>query len=128
MAANLWQHTCFELFVAERGMPGYHEFNFAPSGEWAVYAFAGYRRSVALGDTLQGPQIHIRQAEGRLELDAIVHLDSLIPAGAVLAAGVTAVIEDRSGGLSYWAVTHAGDKPDFHRAESFTLEIDAVRN
>src|SRR5689334_19778837 len=30
---KLWRHTCCELFVREKGGAGYHEFNFAPSGE-----------------------------------------------------------------------------------------------
>ena len=40
---GLWQHTCFEVFVMAEEGPGYREFNFSPSGEWAVYAFRGYR-------------------------------------------------------------------------------------
>mgnify|MGYP003348655943 CR=1 FL=1 len=34
--ADLWQHTCFEAFVAIEGASGYHELNLAPSGEWAM--------------------------------------------------------------------------------------------
>ena len=40
IATQLWRHTCFEAFIAMEGQPAYHEFNFAPSGEWAVYAFS----------------------------------------------------------------------------------------
>ena len=36
IATQLWRHTCFEAFIAVEGQPAYHEFNFAPSGEWAV--------------------------------------------------------------------------------------------
>src|SRR5580700_7566104 len=43
IATHLWHHTCFEAFIAVEGKPAYHEFNFAPSGEWAAYAFCGYR-------------------------------------------------------------------------------------
>ena len=35
-ADGLWQHTCFEAFIRHEGKPGYYEFNFAPSGAWAV--------------------------------------------------------------------------------------------
>src|ERR1700691_3942933 len=42
-ARDLWRHTCFETFIAVDGQPTYHEFNFAPSRAWAVYAFSGYR-------------------------------------------------------------------------------------
>src|SRR5256885_16422013 len=40
---NLWQHTCFEIFISRAGMDAYYEFNFSPSGEWAAYAFHRYR-------------------------------------------------------------------------------------
>ena len=40
---ELWKHTCFEAFVAENAGDGYRELNFAPSGEWAMYSFTGYR-------------------------------------------------------------------------------------
>lgn len=43
IADRLWQHTCCEIFVSRHGFPAYHEFNFAPSGEWAAYAFERYR-------------------------------------------------------------------------------------
>ncbi|MGD2056793.1 MAG: hypothetical protein PVJ15_08295, partial [Gammaproteobacteria bacterium] len=43
-ADHLWRHTCFEAFVMAGAGPGYREFNFSPSGEWAAYAFQGYRQ------------------------------------------------------------------------------------
>src|SRR5688500_19029231 len=45
--SRLWQHTCCEVFVARRGSSAYHEFNLSPSGEWAAYAFDGYRSPCA---------------------------------------------------------------------------------
>ena len=44
-------------------------------------------------------------------------------AGSALRLGLTAVIEDRTQGLSYWALKHAAEKPDFHRAESFQVAL-----
>jgi hypothetical protein len=38
-ADNLWQTTCFELFLKPAEGASYLEFNFSPSGEWAAYAF-----------------------------------------------------------------------------------------
>ena len=49
VAERLWQHTCCELFVARAYEPGYREFNFSPSGEWAAYAFAAYRDGGPIG-------------------------------------------------------------------------------
>ena len=75
-AAQLWQHTCFEAFIAVEGQPAYHEFNFAPSGEWAVYAFSGYRKGGPVANEMMRPQIALRSTGSRLELDSLVRLDS----------------------------------------------------
>ena len=42
-ADGLWRHTCFEAFVGSDHAPDYREFNFAPSGHWAAYAFSAER-------------------------------------------------------------------------------------
>jgi hypothetical protein len=38
-AEELWQTTCFEAFMRVHGAEAYREWNFAPSGVWAAYAF-----------------------------------------------------------------------------------------
>jgi hypothetical protein len=122
---ELWRHTCFEAFIAVDGQQAYHEFNFAPSGEWCVYALSGYRNGAPVADETMCPQIAVRSTENRLELDALVRLDSLsaIHPHASLQIGLSAVIET-SDGLSYWALRHPADKPDFHRADGFALLLE----
>ena len=51
-ADHLWRHTCFEAFLMEGEGPEYREFNFSPSGEWAVYDFRGYRNGGVLENKL----------------------------------------------------------------------------
>ena len=125
-AKQLWQHTCFEAFIALEGQVAYHEFNFAPSGEWAVYAFRGYRDGDPVADEMMRPNIAIRSTANRLELDALVRLDNLsaIHPRAALRIGLSAVIET-SDGISYWALHHPKDKPDFHNADGFTQLLEA---
>jgi hypothetical protein len=128
IAAYLWQHTCFEAFIAVEGQPAYHEFNFAPSGEWAVYAFSGYRNGGLLANEMMRPNIAVRSTDSRLELDSLVRLDSLsaIHPRAALRVGLSAVIET-SEGLLYWALRHPADKPDFHDANGFALLLEPPR-
>jgi hypothetical protein len=123
IATDLWRHTCFEVFIAIEGQPAYHEFNFAPSGEWTVYAFSGYRAGGPLADGTMRPRIDVRSDGSRLELDARVRLNPLsaIHPSAPLRIGLAAVIEADDGRLSYWALLHQGDKPDFHDAGGFAL-------
>jgi hypothetical protein len=125
VATDLWKHTCFEAFIAVEGQSAYHEFNFAPSGEWAVYAFSGYRNGGPLAIQMMRPQIAVRSAGSRLELDCIIRLDRLsaVHSHASLRVGLSAVIE-ASDGLSYWALCHPADKPDFHHADGFALVLE----
>ena len=128
IAKDLWRHTCFEAFIAADAQPAYHEFNFAPSGEWAVLAFSGYRSGGLLANEMLRPSIVVRSSAGRLELDSVVRLDRLsaIHPRASLRVGLSAVIE-ASEGFSYWALRHQADKPDFHDADGFALLLDPLK-
>lgn len=121
---GLWQHSCFEAFLRADASEPYHEFNFAPSGDWAAYAFAarrGRRRSPAL----PAPAIESRRARDAFELIARVSIAGLpaLAGAASIHAGLAAVIEDADGTLSYWALAHAGESPDFHDPATFTLRV-----
>jgi hypothetical protein len=126
MADLLWQHTCCEIFIASKGMPTYYEFNLSPSGEWAAYAFDGYRSRAgeACAEGL-APEVAVRGSAGMLELDAVIRLDRLskLRSGAPLALALSAVVEDSDRALSYWALRHPPGKPDFHHPQAFALEL-----
>ena len=124
IGTQLWEHTCFEAFIAVEGQSAYHEFNFAPSGEWAVYAFLGYRKRGPYVSEIP-PSMAVRSSQSRLELDTLVRLDGLsaIHRRASLRLGLSAVIE-ACDGLSYWALRHPSDKPDFHNADGFALLLE----
>lgn len=126
MASELWRHTCFEAFVAAEGAPSYHELNFAPSGEWAVLGFRGYRDGGPLGAEMRAPRIAVRADGDCLELDAVVALDALLGVGAdaPLRIGLSAVVEASDGTLSYWALRHPASQPDFHHPDSLALRLE----
>jgi hypothetical protein len=126
IAAQLWQHTCCEVFIAAMGSgEGYHEFNFSPSGEWAARAFARYRDGVLLEDERLAPRISAQAGGERLELGIRVPLERL-PYKGRLRLGLSAVIEEEDGTLSYWALRHPRGRPDFHHADCFALALDAT--
>ncbi|NTV96523.1 MAG: DOMON-like domain-containing protein [Thiobacillus sp.] len=117
---GLWRHTCFEAFVMADAGPGYREFNFAPSGQWAAYAFTAYRyggRDLAM----PAPAIACRRDAGGLELVAVLPAAAL-PAGR-LRLGLSAVVEDAAGTIGYWALRHPPGKPDFHHTDAFALVL-----
>ena len=124
-ADALWKHTCFEAFVAAADAPGYHEFNFSPSHDWAIYRFSAYREGMARAEMGGAPEISIRRGDGELELDSVVrvgHLSDLRDARHLRVA-MAAVIEDDTGALSYWGLRHPPGKPDFHHPSGFALEV-----
>ena len=75
----------------------YREFNFSPSGEWAAYAFRGYREGTPLG--VPDPGIAVRSDGRALELCASVEVER-----GEAARGLCVVIEELDGALSYWAL------------------------
>jgi hypothetical protein len=148
---NLWRHTCFEAFIAAEDDPAYVECNFAPSHAWATYRFARYRTRMTALVPVEPPRITLhmqepvrpepveghtlRQAQaervsekslplrssGGLVLEARIHLGEF--ADRAVRIGLTAVIEDQAGSLSYWALRHPRSKPDFHHRGGFILRL-----
>ena len=127
-AENLWRHTCFEAFVAAPRGTGYFEFNFAPSGEWAMYQFDAYREAMTAIDGLP-PIITTRRTAHDLVVKVLVDLRGFpnFMAQAELRVAMSAVIENINGELSCWALAHPPGKPDFHHADSFTLTLDQCK-
>jgi len=126
---ELWRHTCFEAFVAIDGEAPYHEFNFAPSYKWQIYAFRAYRDPIPLICSLYSPIVAVNSTANRLELDARIALTGLsaMHAHSPLRLGLSAVIESRNRSLSFWALSHPAAKPDFHNAAAFALRLEAPK-
>jgi hypothetical protein len=124
-ADELWRHTCFEAFVRASSGAGYYEFNFAPSTEWAAYRFDSYRSGMRVVAEIGAPAIEMRPGPDSTTLQAELELDRLpdLPPEASWRLGLSALIEDISGGKSYWALAHPPGKPDFHHADCFALEF-----
>jgi hypothetical protein len=72
------------------------------------------------------PQIVQKIGGDSFEAHVVVDLSWLAKssAGVGLRLGLAAVIEDRARVLSYWALKHPTEKPDFHHADSFVVELD----
>ena len=76
---ELWRTTCFEAFVMTEGDSRYREFNFAPSGAWAAYAFSRYRQGLSPGIGDLFPGIAVRYSAREMELQAFVSTEFLCP-------------------------------------------------
>lgn len=126
-ADGLWRRTCFEAFVRTGPGEAYYEFNFSPSTEWAAYRFDGYRQGMRPAEGLDAPRIEPITTDQGFELRVSLDLNQvpgLAKAGA-WRLGLSAVIEDAAGGISYWALAHPPGKADFHHADGFALDLPA---
>jgi len=119
-ADELWQHTCFEAFVRPSAGPGYYEFNFSPSTQWAAYGFDGYRSGMRVATEIDAPRIELRSTVESYTLQAALELDGL---SLPWRLGLAAVLEETNGRKSYWALAHPPGKADFHQADCFALEL-----
>jgi hypothetical protein len=122
-ADELWRHTCFEAFVSADNGAGYFEFNFAPSTEWAAYRFERYREAMAPAE-IEAPRISVTADTEWLEVTVALSRRALPPGPCRLA--LSAVIEDRAGARSYWALAHPPGRPDFHHEAGFASQLPAM--
>ena len=116
---GLWRHTCFELFVRDPGGGAYSEFNFSPSGRWAVYRFIDYRQGRS-DQPIATPLVTVARQQGSFNLTADLK-SFVLPNHALIA--IAAVLEDRTGKLHYWALRHADGAPDFHHRSGFAARV-----
>lgn len=123
-ADRLWEHTCFEAFVGVPHSTAYHEFNFAPSGGWAAYAFTGYREGMRPLPAATPAVVTAVAAGDELRVAADVPA-ALLPDAGVLRLALSAVIEDMAGRRHYWALHHPAPQPDFHAAGAFAVLLAA---
>jgi hypothetical protein len=125
---DLWRSTCFELFFKLSG-GGYHEMNFAPMGAWNAFGFSDWRRGMKPLNLLAEPHVvDIRLGDRRGLFPQVYELGvSLAPELMARSSGktsLTAVIEEKSGHKSYWALAHPpSGPPDFHHPACFVLEL-----
>ncbi len=125
-ADGLWRHTCFEAFIAGQESAAYCEFNFSPSTQWAVYGFTGYREGMSPLAHATPPLVAASITADRIALEAVISRETLLalPGDSKLRLGLAAVVERTDGGMSHWALTHPGERPDFHDPSGFVLQVE----
>lgn len=118
-ADELWKTTCFEAFLRPLGETSYREWNFSPSTRWAAYDFSGYRKDMAPAEIDQPPYIRSEDNFTWWALGATI----APPADTNWELGLSAVLEEKDGTKSYWALAHPREKPDFHDPGCFAAHL-----
>jgi hypothetical protein len=122
-ADDLWKTTCFEYFLRRPGEDGYVELNLSPSERWAAYDFSGYRTGMAQRPLPHEPTCTMRIGQSTAIFDAAMPIAGLPP--LPWQAGFAAVVEEAGGTLSYWAMAHTHEKPDFHDPACLAAKVPA---
>lgn len=120
---DLWEETCFEFFVGIKNYPHYWEFNLSPAGDWNVFRLEDYRQGLQEELAVTSLPFSVQQKSDALLLTLEVDLNQFISGEESLEIGITTVIKSEDGDISYWALTHCGDEADFHRRDSFIVEL-----
>jgi hypothetical protein len=120
---NLWQSTCFELFLKPDGEEGYFEFNLSPSFEWAAYEFDSYRSGMRDYSVSFDPEIEITSSRDQVYYWLATDLPLLDPRRSDFRVCLAAIIEEKDGSKSYWALAHPPGPPDFHHDACFALPL-----
>ena len=118
---ELWTHSCFEAFIGVPGFQQYWEFNVSPLGHWNLYSFERYRHSGSGLVEALPPSVTVRQTRRDCRCDVVLDLRPWWPIEGMPELGLTMVLEEINGRLSYWALSHPGDAADFHDRRSFLI-------
>jgi hypothetical protein len=115
---ELWKSTCFEAFFRGEG-EAYREWNFAPSGDWAAYDFTACREGMSEAQ-VSAPYLRMEDNMTWWTVGATIATDATQP----WHLGLSAVLEEKDGTKSYWALAHCNPgKPDFHLADCFVAKL-----
>ena len=120
---SLWEETCFEVFLGVKNSPRYWEFNISPAGHWNVYRFNAYRQGMEEEPSITSLPMNIDRRSEALRLSVRIGLEHIFPGDQSLEAAVSAVIKTIQGTMTCWALVHPGQRADFHRRDSFIIDL-----
>jgi len=127
---QLWQHTCFELFVSSSQSPAYCEWNFSSTKQWDHFHFDSYRQTSNSQQIVNAIQkIDFKKTANSALIDVeidllkIPTLAKILSNGETIFVSTTVVLENKKSEKSYWALSHQDSQPDFHNKNSFIAKI-----
>ena len=120
---DLWEHTCFELFLRPKNTTKYWEFNLSPAGDWNVFHLTDYRQNMREETAIVALPFEVFPTTKFLQLTSNFDLSSIIKPEQNIDVAITTVVENKERELSYWALTHKAIAPDFHHPDSFILSL-----
>lgn len=126
---KLWEKTCFELFLKHEDHDDYLEFNFSPHFEWNSFYFPQKGAPLKELEAVKNIKIDILRSSDIFQLIAEVesknlpkHFQKELSQGKLM-AGMTTVLKEKNLRMSYWALSHKDQRPNFHHFDSFIYKF-----
>ncbi|MBL4681930.1 MAG: hypothetical protein JKY88_14560 [Pseudomonadales bacterium] len=119
---ELWNATCFELFLSRDNLPRYHEFNYSPSGHWQSYSFIQYRAGKNECKHLTLIKSHLKKESNTLRINLELAYASHDIVTHNMKIGISCILQDLSGAYHYYSLGHAL-KADFHNKRFHLLNL-----
>lgn len=115
---ELWKQTCFEVFLRLKNQKRYFEINLSTTKAWNIYEFQNYRDPQPPVEYKNVKKVEINLLENELTANILLsHIDL-----SQIEVALCAVLLLKDGRTTYWSTVHADVKPNFHHADSFTIE------
>jgi hypothetical protein len=121
---GLWESTCFEIFIKNPLSDSYYEFNFSPEGHWNCFYFNNPKEKLKECTNVAFPVSAVTIAPEHYRFSIEINTESLKEgfwSSKEMEFGLTTIIEDEKNNLSFWAIEHHDEAPNFHNFSSFKL-------
>ena len=119
-SSELWKNTCFELFLSNKNITEYLEFNWSPSGKWNTFKFHDYRDR-ANQNIDENSEFIVRNESYNIIFESKIILSKYNSHISLdinnLQIGMSIIVETNS--LEYWSNQHLNHRPDFHNKNNF---------
>ena len=114
---NLWEQTCFEMFIRPNGAVGYIEVNISPTRDWNCYAFTGQRSGMSESTDVTPISIHACEHIDGTTL--VAHLRHELDGPQRI--GISAILKTASDDKYFFALHHPCTTPDFHHPDGHVI-------
>jgi len=119
---GLWESTCFECFIKNPNSDSYYEFNFSPDGHWNCFFFETPGKELKECNNIAFPTTISKHNDDHFSFSVEINTESMKEgfwSSKEMEFGLTTVIEDEKNNLSFWAIEHHDERPNFHNFSSF---------
>lgn len=108
---NLWESTCFEVFLFSITKDEYLEINVSPEAEFAVMKFDSYRKAALVA----APLLKLKKFASTLDAGKYsLEFTAEVKLSGPWAISPTVILEMRSGVHLHFAAAQNGKRADFH--------------